>query len=624
MNLTAVPASNTPVEKWRHTLERFASDIGRIYYEFDILNQIDRTALQRSNHLSGVIERIGPVLSGHFSAPGEFLLKADQGTVTFPFGGEASGISHDLIFDAVEPPLDEKIGVARIVTVDDTRLLVLRVFWTPKLKCVMFFRDQFAPPHGPSRFESNLHFAELVVDQMTLLVGALFEQRASSLRTRIADTFFDHGLQAAECWNAVVAEVAGHVMSWRMRSGEEGPRMQLLLKRVDEMTNREVLDIVGTNGKELESRRSIPVPVEDSVCGMVVRTDPAPDYALFDLACDGEAGRVYKGFLLSSGGAEGLRGTELVVPIFFKSSLIGVFNFEHPASPAQAFDALEIHNAVEAATILAPYIHGLRERHAAQSVVEANLLRTVRAQLQRVSVLYEHKLAQPIFIARMALDKILRHLGQGKAPEQRDSQALRQAIANFQEFHADFSDRLTRLVDDTRLMIVADALDEARNLLLRSMSDDIAVDTKVHGGRLDYSVVGSPMMVEHLFNILGNARDSINDAIGLGLIEPNEGRIMISVDCRKVSDSFGKDMGGNTVEVRISDNGKGIPPDEAGKLGKQTVSSKKINGHGIGVAEASHYFESLGGSFEIANADLEPGAVVTIVLPGYPDNLAGE
>ena len=69
----------------------------------------------------------------------------------------------------------------------------------------------------------------------------------------------------------------------------------------------------------------------------------------------------------------------------------------------------------------------------------------------------------------------------------------------------------------------------------------------------------------------------------------------------------------SVVEIVVSDNGPGIPPEILKKLCNERVSTKP-NGNGIGITSASEKVKALGGKFQINSAPGE-GTLVSIVLP---------
>jgi|GEM_PF-6255977 len=69
-----------------------------------------------------------------------------------------------------------------------------------------------------------------------------------------------------------------------------------------------------------------------------------------------------------------------------------------------------------------------------------------------------------------------------------------------------------------------------------------------------------------------------------------------------------------TVQIRIIDNGKGIPQEILTRLGDEQVSFGKLAGNGIGVFSAKKQIEVAGGNFSI-QSKVGEGTTVTLIFP---------
>lgn len=70
----------------------------------------------------------------------------------------------------------------------------------------------------------------------------------------------------------------------------------------------------------------------------------------------------------------------------------------------------------------------------------------------------------------------------------------------------------------------------------------------------------------------------------------------------------------NNIEIRIEDNGKGIPEHVIEKIGQEGFSYNKKFGNGLGVAESKKYTNQLNGSFKISSIENQSTTVI-IRLP---------
>jgi len=75
----------------------------------------------------------------------------------------------------------------------------------------------------------------------------------------------------------------------------------------------------------------------------------------------------------------------------------------------------------------------------------------------------------------------------------------------------------------------------------------------------------------------------------------------------------------NTVELRVLDEGAGIPPDEIDLIFDKFHRARKLDevraGTGLGLAISRGFIEAMGGSITAANRSDRSGAVFTITLP---------
>lgn len=111
-------------------------------------------------------------------------------------------------------------------------------------------------------------------------------------------------------------------------------------------------------------------------------------------------------------------------------------------------------------------------------------------------------------------------------------------------------------------------------------------------------------------NLVSNAADAVS----------NGGKIRISI-------SPATDSPGNGVEIKIADNGPGIPDENRTRLFEPFFTTKRDVGTGLGLWVSKQIAERHRGSIKVANGDQGDlgGAVFTIVLLGVgePDAISG-
>ncbi|MCX7626418.1 MAG: ATP-binding protein [Candidatus Sumerlaeaceae bacterium] len=101
-------------------------------------------------------------------------------------------------------------------------------------------------------------------------------------------------------------------------------------------------------------------------------------------------------------------------------------------------------------------------------------------------------------------------------------------------------------------------------------------------------------LCKSLMNLLTNAVDAF---------EGTGGRIVIST-------SFEND----TVYLRVSDNGKGIPPDKFPRIFQPFFTTKGSKGTGLGLSMTKKYIEDMGGKIDV-QSQVGQGTTFTISLP---------
>ena len=112
-----------------------------------------------------------------------------------------------------------------------------------------------------------------------------------------------------------------------------------------------------------------------------------------------------------------------------------------------------------------------------------------------------------------------------------------------------------------------------------------------------------------LTNLVANARDAM----------PRGGAIRI-----EASDAFAKEDGRHGVELRVRDEGEGIPPQMVERVFEPFFTTKGPDqGTGLGLSQVYAFARSAGGTVSIESA-LGKGTVVTLLLPTIDDHPSGD
>ncbi len=120
-----------------------------------------------------------------------------------------------------------------------------------------------------------------------------------------------------------------------------------------------------------------------------------------------------------------------------------------------------------------------------------------------------------------------------------------------------------------------------------------------------YAIVGDSQMLQQVFlNLLTNALDA------------TEGGGEIRVSARERDAAGGPAAGQGWIEVMVADNGKGIAPEDLGRVFDPFFTTKEVGkGTGLGLAISQSIVEQHGGALQVRSEGPGKGTVVTVMLP---------
>jgi signal transduction histidine kinase len=145
---------------------------------------------------------------------------------------------------------------------------------------------------------------------------------------------------------------------------------------------------------------------------------------------------------------------------------------------------------------------------------------------------------------------------------------------------------------------IAPFLDEVLEMhMLRIHQQEIRVHKK-------YEEVPAVLLQKHkLLNVVSNLVENAIEAMS----ETQVGQKDLTIEIRPV-DKF--------IEIRISDSGMGISPQELGSIFRQGYTTKK-DGHGFGLHSCANAMSELGGSLEAESAGRAQGATFVLKIPTF-------
>jgi signal transduction histidine kinase len=115
----------------------------------------------------------------------------------------------------------------------------------------------------------------------------------------------------------------------------------------------------------------------------------------------------------------------------------------------------------------------------------------------------------------------------------------------------------------------------------------------------ELSIETDLVSLERIFsNILDNSVHALKDR--------NDGLIQVSSTVNQ-----------NTVQIRILDNGPGIPKVILDLIGKEQVSTKGIEGNGIGLLNSIRLLEKMRGHFDISSSSSNGTSILLTIPKNY-------
>ena len=490
------------------------------------------------------------------------------------------------------PPLSARAENASVVTArPGIKLLLIPRRGRPYFMIVMKIRAEAELPGSDEFFGA-------VARQLSILVSKRDDRRSLQTQAKISQVFFDEGLRASACWNSLVQVIEDHFPRWRIPKGSRLFSTQLLIPDPD----TPLLKIVAarhTNGigRLIHSKKSVAGLLVNDPDRKFLRLDPTA-YPLY-----------YNRF------GRFRPRSELVVKIQHGSNLVGLVNFEH--QDINYFDDLFVDDALDIAGICGPFVGGLRARYDSARSREIGQLLVFSNILTHLAATHSHAISQPLFAARMAIDDLKAVATDLPQDGAELVHLTAQAISEFNTVSNEFVERLPSFLYYGKLSIsqvLRDVLDNFESVRRKGF---LAFTVNMPVGEV--YAYGSSLISEHLRSLINNSVDAIMERM---MARPRvKGKVKISVDRIVERDRNSKDIGVNSVYLRIVDNGGGVRGDLIDRIGQNGVTTK-FNGHGQGLAAARGYFESIGGSMTWKNA--RGGFQVKIVLQAFDRTLHPE
>jgi signal transduction histidine kinase len=589
---------NEPIahRRIRHDIVRdLGQKIDEINWQFDLLDTIDKIIILEGETQTRreVVERAIPIILEksmdclHAEEANIFAIVSGQDPIPFP--GTSFHPSNAFMEKLV------KIETIDIYYEDNFYYFCLPISTGLKsLNLLLIYKSA-----NDYVFKSSYDFSISFVRQCEIMFRHWITTDLKLAGDGIVQSFFNKRLEQGECWISLADKFSSFLPSWMPLSIEPAPLVQILTS--DDGPTSIVLR---TNSYKSEKAGSFSnervLLTRETICGLLVEAVHAgerPDYLYVNPSEDKYRKR-YSAYLHKENPK-----SELIIPIYHKDSgraLIGMMNLEHPDEAI--FNSVHIEmmqRGVEAITpmVVALLHEEIVERH--RSIQHFYVLQHVLHKLSRT---YRHKIGQHVQIARLASDALRSSVSNLPQSDRELFSRMSEAVDAFFAASDDFALNLPDYISFSAIDIVSEVRLAFNEFDPAEIFDDDRIRmTLVHDGVAPGTkVYATPLIREHIYNLLKNSMDAVRDRLSKGHID--SGEIKVSIVHKPRRDLNNKRDAIDLVAVEIADNGGGLSPDIRDSFGEHGHSTKLTRGgSGYGVAAAVDYLTAISGEFSFVD-----------------------
>ena len=593
---------------------------GEIGRRFDLLAWVDRAIIHENLSIETAISEILKRSTTIFGAKAASAFAIIENIIhPFPQPDQFSAIT-------LEASLSAQIVACKKVHEhgacnEELIWLLLPIFIEriPSLKIVFVYES---PSYGDKTsffHDPNLHeFTKMLVDQCHIVISKRIGIDLESARTGIMDTFFREKLENEHCWLELARQFADFLPNWTPLKIEPKPQVQFLTYD----GNKETIVLrAGTN-------QTLPQPakallVEETICGIVIQNEIEKKVVgehLYVDPIDVEYRNRFRSYLQA-----GVPRSELVIPIRWVGpdgarQTIGLVNLEH--GKEAVFSKCHIEMLRIGAEFVAPFVVALLQAEQDQRTRHTSHLYMMHNILTKMARTYRHKVGQYIAAATLSLEAL-----EGVGPRLDDEEKkffdrLQRSVSSFAELSKNFLIGLPNYVQfgpTLLLPLIETAVGECNPEEMKR-AQDIELKLMVEAPP-DLQVFGSPLLAEHVYNLLINSIDSVRERLRRG--EITKGMISVTMKVVPQTDRHKKEGSFPLVMLDIEDNGGGLSLEAEANWGRPRYTTKEgRGGSGFGVPSAIEYLTALGGKLEHKNG--HPHKLnVLLYLPTYVQEIHG-
>jgi len=212
----------------------------------------------------------------------------------------------------------------------------------------------------------------------------------------------------------------------------------------------------------------------------------------------------------------------------------------------------------------------------------------------RLAAEFAHQIKNPLAVINNAAFSLQRSLRAGK------SDAAAQQIEIIQEEVARADKVITQIMGYAQLsegrVEKLDVIEEIERALVQVFPPAVTDKIKIHR---DFGHGFPPLLMQrgHLSEVFVNLLQNAREALG------GQGNIFVAAACHR----------NYSVEISVRDDGRGIPPEKAGRVFEAYYTTKE-KGSGLGLAIVKHNAELYGGTVRV-ESELGKGAKFTVSFP---------
>jgi signal transduction histidine kinase len=192
----------------------------------------------------------------------------------------------------------------------------------------------------------------------------------------------------------------------------------------------------------------------------------------------------------------------------------------------------------------------------------------------------------------------LSHVAKARASDNSEGVLLREAVARIRAIADDLLAQSRRRSEDQPSVFDCVAAVQESIALKRQEGDrfqDISIDTGNCGSSPQVVLASRSRFLSVISNVLNNSVEAVP--------EDRSPKVRVLISRTKA-----------TLEIRITDNGKGFPPEVIANLGRIQVTVGKVDGNGIGLLSAHQEILGWGGSLKVETSS-PLGSTLLIQLP---------